>query len=323
MKKKRTKRNNVKKIRVAILAGGISNERSVSLITGKEVLKNLDKTKFTGIFYDTKKDLKKLIIDIFKKKIDIAFIALHGKGGEDGSIQGFLELLNVSYTGSGITASALAMDKVLSKKLFEREKIHTPKFIVFSKGQKIDTKEIEKEIGFPCCVKPAFSGSSVGVSIVKDKKKIKNAILKAFKEDEKIIIEKYIKGKEITVGILGNEKLLVLPIIEIRPKNEFFDFKAKYDPKFSDEIVPAKIPEKISKKAKKIASKVYQLLGCRGFGRIDMIVKNGIIYVLEVNTIPGLTPNSLLPKAAKSAGISFSKLIEKIIFYSLNEKNLC
>lgn len=311
-----------KKIRVAILMGGISNERAVSLSTGKTAAEYLDPAKFSFRTYDTKKDLPKLFYDVTRKKIDVCFIALHGRGGEDGSIQGMLELLKVPYTGPGIMASAIGMNKIVSKKLFQKEKILTPKFIFFDeeniKRNPNDVfKKIKKEIGLPCVVKPATSGSSVGVSIVKKENEIKKGIESALREDNRIIVEKYIKGKEITVGILGNKEPRVLPVIEIVPKKNFFDYQAKYNPKFSDEIVPARIPAKITKKAQRIAGKVYQLIECRGFSRVDMILQGEKIYVLEINTIPGLTPNSLLPKAARAAGISFSKLLEKIIKFAL------
>jgi len=316
-----------KKIKVAILMGGISNERAVSLSTGRTVAKYLDPVKFSSRTYDTKKDLSKLFNDISRKKIDVCFIALHGRGGEDGSVQGMLELLGISYTGSGIMASAIGINKIVSKKLFEKEKILTPKFIAFQSDEmKLEgktwndiLKKIKKEIGLPHVIKPAGCGSSVGVTIVKNEKEIKKGIKTALKEDQRIIIEKYINGKEITVGILGNKKPKALPVVEIVPKKKFFDYQAKYNPKFCDEIVPARIPVKIAKKAQRITQKVYKLIGCKGFGRVDMILKGEEIYTLEINTIPGLTPNSLLPKAALEAGMSFSELLEEIIKFALEK----
>jgi len=305
-------------IKVAILMGGISNEREVSLSTGKTVAKYLDSSKFDSKLYDTKKDLPKLFLDISKKKIDICFIALHGKGGEDGSIQGILELLGVAYTGPGIMASAISMDKIISKRLFMQEKILTPKFVVI-KNKKIDFKQIRDKIGLPCVIKPSNSGSSVGVSIIKKEKEIKKGIKMALKENDKVIIEEYIQGKEITVGVLGNKTPRALSIVEIIPKTKFFDYQAKYNPKFCDEIAPARISVDLTKKAQELALKVYKLLDCKGFSRIDMILKGKKIYVLENNTIPGLTPNSLLPKAAKADNISFSKLLEKIINFGLEK----
>ena len=306
------------KIKVAILMGGISNEREVSLSTGKTVAKYLDPHKFDSKLYDTKKDLARLFSDISKKKIDICFIALHGKGGEDGSIQGLLEILGVPYAGSGIMASAVGMDKIISKKLFLQEKILTPKFII-AENQKMDFKQIKDKIGLPCVIKPSNSGSSVGVSIIRNKKEIKKGIQMAMKEGDKVIIEEYIKGKEITVGVLGNKDLKALSIVEIISKTKFFDYQAKYDPKFCDEITPARISAKMTAQAQKLALEVYKLLNCQGFGRVDMMIKADKIYVLEINTIPGLTPNSLLPKSAKASNISFSKLLEKIINFGLEK----
>ena len=305
-------------IKVAILMGGISNEREVSFSTGKTVAKYLDSSKFDSKLYDTKKDLLKLFSDISKNKIDVCFIALHGKGGEDGSIQGILELLGVAYTGPGIMASAISMDKIISKRLFMQEKILTPKFVVI-KNKKIDFKQIRDKIGLPCVIKPSNSGSSVGVSIIKKEKEIKKGIKMALKENDKVIIEEYIQGKEITVGVLGNKTPRALSIVEIIPKTKFFDYQAKYNPKFCDEIAPARISVDLTKKAQELALKVYKLLDCKGFSRIDMILKGKKIYVLENNTIPGLTPNSLLPKAAKADNISFSKLLEKIINFGLEK----
>lgn len=307
--------------------GGISNERAVSLSTGRTVAKYLDSAKFSSRTYDTKKDLSKLFNDVSRKKIDVCFIALHGRGGEDGSVQGMLELLGISYTGSEIMASAIGINKIVSKKLFEKEKILTPKFIVFQSDEiKLGgktwnniLKKIKKKIGLPCVIKPAECGSSVGVTIVKNEKEIKKGIKTALKEGQRIIIEKYINGKEITVGILGNKKPKALPVVEIVPKKKFFDYQAKYNPKFCDEIVPARIPAKIAKKAQRITQKVYKLIGCKGFSRVDMILKGEEIYTLEINTIPGLTPNSLLPKAALEADMSFSKLLEEIIKFALEK----
>ena len=307
-----------KKIKVAILMGGISNEREVSLSTGKTAAQYMDKDKFIINLYDTKKDLSKLFLDISKNKIDICFIALHGKGGEDGSVQGMLELLNVPYTGPGIMSSAVSINKIISKKLFIQNKILTPKFII-TEDKKIDPKEIKNKIGLPCVIKPSASGSSVGVFIIRKEADIKKGVKGAFKHGNKIIIEEYIKGKEITVGVLGNKNPRAMPIVEIIPKTKFFDYKAKYNAKFCNEIAPARISAKATKKAQRLALQVYKLLECKGFSRIDMILKGEKLYVLENNTIPGLTPTSLFPKAAKANNISFSELLEKIINFGLEK----
>ncbi len=300
---------NKSKIRVAVLAGGISNEREVSLSTGKQVMDNLDKEKFDAIFYDTKTDLAKLFADANNKQIDVAFIALHGKGGEDGSVQSILEMLKVPYIGSGILASAIGMDKIMSRKLFQGAGILVPK--AFN----------ESNVCFPCVVKPSSGGSSIGISIVENQDGLgfKQAIATAKQHDNNVLIEEYVLGTEITVGVLGNKKLKALPVVEIVPKTKFFDYKAKYDANFCEEIVPARISKDITEKAQELAKKVYRVIGCEGFGRVDIIVKDGQLYVLEINTIPGLTSNSLLPKAARAGGISFSKLLEKIINLGLSQ----
>lgn len=208
--------NQNNKIRVAVLGGGISNEREVSLSTAKQVMENLEAEKFISSFYDTKTDLPKLFSVARDRGVDVAFVALHGKGGEDGSMQSMLEILKLPYIGSGILASALGMDKVVSKKLFEKEGIPVPK--TFS----------ENNVNFPCVVKPVNGGSSIGVSILenKDQKALKRAIAFALKEDKNVLIEEYVPGTEITVGVLGNKELQVLPVVEIAPKNKFFDYQA-------------------------------------------------------------------------------------------------
>jgi D-alanine-D-alanine ligase len=305
--------------------GGNSNEREVSLSTGQTAAQYFDRKKFNVLTYDTKNELVKLLKDIREKKIDVCFIALHGKGGEDGSIQGLLEIFEIPYTGSGIMASALAMNKVFTKRLLSQAGIINPPAIIFSKDavslkekdcQDI-LKKIKNKLGQACVIKPSDSGSSVGVTIARNDHLIIKGIKKAFKEDKKIIVEKYIKGKELTVGVLGNKDIQVLPVVEILPKKEFFDYQAKYNPKYCQEIAPARIPEDVSKKAQELAKSVYRLLGCRGFARIDMIWAKEKIYVLEANTIPGLTPASLLPKAAQAADITFSELLTKIVNFAL------
>ncbi len=317
-----------KKKRVAILMGGLSNEREVSLSTGRTAAQYFDREQFKVSSYDTKKDLSKLLKDIKEKKIDVCFIALHGKGGEDGSIQGLLEIFKVPYTGSGVMASAIAMNKIFTKRLLAQAKVIIPPSMFFSKEaisfKPRDLKQcvagIKKKMGPICVIKPVDAGSSVGVTIAKNEQLIIKGIKKALAESEEIIVEQYIKGKELTVGVLGNKDIIALPVVEILPKKEFFDYQAKYNPQYCQEIAPARIPTAVAAKAQRIAKQVYQLLDCRGFARVDMIWGKQGIYVLELNTIPGLTPASLLPKAAQAAGISFSSLLTKIVEFAL-EKN--
>lgn len=284
----------MKKIRVAILMGGENSEREVSLMTGKEMKKHLSKKKYEIVEINLPRDLSKI-----DQTIEIALIALHGKGGEDGVIQGYLETLGIKYTGSGVLASAIGMNK----KIFR---------MVAEKNHFLMAKETKKA---PCVVKPSNGGSSVGVSIVKNDGELKNAINKAKKYDNEVIVEEYLKGTEVSCGILGNE---ILPVIEIVPKNHFFNYEAKYTKGMSEEICPARLSNIITKKIQTETKRIFKIIGGRGYVRVDFIVKNDKIYVLEINTLPGLTSNSLLPKEARAIGISYSQLLDKIIELALN-----
>lgn len=305
-----------KKIKVAVLMGGISSEHEVSLMSGKEIIKNLDKNKYT---------VKPLLIDkrgrgiedIIKIKPDVALIALHGKGGEDGCIQGFLESVKIPYTGSGITASTIGMDKIIFRDLMQIEKINIPDYIVLTKNEKISSPSFRP----PYFVKPHDGGSSVGVSFVQTKNDYIKAVNLAFKYADKVIVDKYVSGLEVNCGIIGNEKPIALPVIEIHPLvGNFFDYKSKYSKGGSEEIVPAKIDNKIAKKIQEISLKVYKAVGCRGYARVDFILKDGKDpVVLEINTLPGMTSASLLPKEAKAAGIDYPQLLDKIINYAIEK----
>ena len=326
-----------KKLKVAVLAGGKSPEYDISLISATEVIKNLDIKKFeilpilisknnaswqirnrkqiflnTPIIRPAKNSVKTDYASIIKNnKVDVIFIAMHGPYGEDGRIQGLLELLGIPYTGSGVLASALGMDKIYSRRLFVQAGLNVPKYLVLSKNDL--PNKIFKTLKLPLFVKPSNQGSSVGVSKVTKKSDLKKALKLAFGFSDLVMVEEYLEGREITVSVLGNENPLALPVVEIVPKTDFFDYKAKYNEKLCDEIVPERISKKLTSDAQKVAIVAYQTLGCRGFGRVDMIIQNKKIYVLEVNTIPGLTPMSLFPKAAKAAGISYPQLLDKII----------
>lgn len=320
----------MKKLRVAILMGGISAEKEISLASGKEVVKALvESEKYEVKVYDPKKDLGKLIKD--KDEIDVVLPILHGPYGEDGTIQGFLELLQIPYGFSNVLASALGMNKLASRKIFEKEGLLVPRYQALSKsksfGQKL-TQISNLLLKTPLVVKPNTQGSSVGVSICKDKKEFEKGLKEAFKYDETVIVEEYIKGTEITGGVLGKgENVLALPVVEIVPKKQFFNYQAKYDGS-TEEIVPARISKELTKKAERYAKKAHQILDCSGVTRTDMILKSqssnlkAQIYVLEINTIPGFTEESLIPKAAKAAGISFKDLIDKIIELALGGHNV-
>lgn len=292
--------------RVGILAGGPSSEREISLRSGKAVHNALIKEGLNAIFLDVFDD----IYDIIKKNpIDVAFIALHGRFGEDGTVQKILEELDIPYTGSGPEASRLALDKIASKEIFTKKDIRTARHTVFEK----DNFRVEEagRIGFPLVVKPQFEGSSIGLSVVKSAKELEEALEKAFKYGNKVLLEEYIEGRELTVGILNDEPL---PVIEIIPKDRVYDYKAKYNDPETQYLVPAPISSAAFKEAGLTGKRSHVSLGCRSFSRVDMMMDGaGKIFVLEVNTIPGMTERSLLPKAASAAGISFNSLCIKLI----------
>ncbi len=305
------------KIKIALLFGGFSAEREISFKTGKMIAQNLDRKKYQVFLFDPKEDLEKLIGALKGRKIDVVLPALHGPLGEDGTIQGMLELFGVPYTFSGVLASALAMDKVMTKKILETEKILMPHHVILEKSY---GKNDLKKIKLPVVVKPIDQGSSVGTFIVRSKKELPKALKAAFKFGKKIMVEEFIQGKEITAAVLGNKYPRTLPLIEIRPKiSSFFDYRAKYEVGGSEELCPAPISKKLTKEIQKIAVKVHKTLGCRGVTRSDFILKNNKPYFLEINTIPGMTETSLVPQAAAKAGIPFSELLDRLIELALEK----
>jgi len=247
----------MKKIKVGVICGGFSNEREVSLMTGEQIAKALPKDKYVSVVVELDKNEKiaplKLIQDLKKKKIDVAFIGLHGRFGEDGKIQAILETLKIPHTGPGVLSSALGMDKIKCMEFLGKEGIPVPKFVVLNDA-KISKPEIlkaGKAIGYPCIVKPNESGSSVGVFLVKSEKELPSAVGKAFREDKKVIVQKYIKGREFSCGVMGNDnqKKMVLPVIEIIPRGaDFFDYHTKYFSEKTEEVCPAEIRKSISQK---------------------------------------------------------------------------
>ncbi len=255
-----------------------------------------------------------------KSRPDVVFIALHGGTGENGVVQGTLELLGIPYTGSGVLASALAMNKIMAKKIFERESIPTPKWVSFRKNGQADAKRIISELGLPCIVKPACEGSTIGVTVVKQREDLQPALELAFSFGPEVLVEEFVVGTEITGPVLGNDDARVLPLVEIVPGGGFYDYEAKYTPGATQEIVPARIPEATAAKARELTLRAHHALGCRGISRVDMLVTSDEIYVLEVNTIPGLTETSLVPRAAEEAGISFPQLVDRLIELALEGK---
>ncbi len=309
----------MKKLTVALLAGGVSSEREVSLHSGEQVYEALDKDKYNILKYDPQSDLARLVQDA--PKIDIAMIILHGPFGEDGTVQGLLELLNIPYQGSGVLGSALAMNKSVTKQLYEKAGLPMLPYIVYDRDQSVDVAECADRIGLPMVVKPVEAGSSVGMSIVKSAAELQGALKKAGEFDNAILVESFIEGTELTAGVLGNKELDALPLIEIIPDEsyEFFDYEAKYKAGATQEICPARISEELTGRAQDYAKIAHRTLFCKGYSRTDMILKDEELYVLETNTIPGMTATSLYPQAAQEAGMSFSQVLDKLIELGLEE----
>jgi D-alanine-D-alanine ligase len=299
--------NSMKIKKIGVLMGGLSAEREVSLKSGAAVHKALLSQGYNTVAIDVGRDLA----DVLKREgIETAFIALHGRYGEDGCVQGLLELLQIPYTGSGVLASALAMHKLYSKQAFAASGILTAPFRCFRRGESICLPDLP--FGLPLVVKPVQEGSSVGVSIVKEENQLTAAVAMAFQYDDEILVEQYIKGQEVQVGILDDRPV---GAIEIVPKNEFYDFEAKYTDGMAEHIFPARLEPALYEKAQEIGLAAHRALGCKGYSRVDLLVTSvDDCYVLEVNTLPGMTALSLLPEiAAKGAGLSFEELVSRII----------
>lgn len=298
--------------RIGVLMGGPSCEREISLKSGKAVYEALRQLSLDVTAIDIKTDdAKENMRLIESQRIDCAFVALHGSFGEDGQIQELLEGLKIPYTGSGVTASKLAMDKIASRRIFESKGLNVPNYTTIDKISYNKNWKMDKKFGLPLVIKPATQGSSIGLSIIQKEESIQGALYLAFQFDDRVIIEDYISGREITVGILDG---VALPVIEIIPKKFFFDYEAKYQPGLTEYVVPAKLDERIREEAKATALSAHKLLGCIGCSRVDMILdKQNRIFVLELNSIPGLTGTSLLPKAAKQAGIEFPELVLRLV----------
>ncbi len=293
--------------KIGVLMGGLSAEREVSLKSGAAVHQALVAQGFNAIAIDVGRDLA----DVLKREqIEAAFIALHGRYGEDGCVQGLLELMRIPYTGSGVLASALAMHKLYSKQTFAASGILTAPFRCFRRGETVELSSLP--FGLPLVVKPVQEGSSVGISIVKEEKLLAPALELAFRHDDEILIEQYVKGQEVQVGILDDRPV---GAIEIVPKNEFYDFEAKYTDGMAEHIFPARLEAELYQRAQQVGLAAHRALGCRGYSRVDLLVTPaGDCYVLEVNTLPGMTALSLLPEiAAKGAGLSFEELVASII----------
>jgi D-alanine-D-alanine ligase len=310
----------MKKLTLALLSGGISSERDVSIASGNQVYEALDREKYIVMRYDPKTDLTQLVADA--SKIDVALIILHGPYGEDGTVQGLLDLLGIPYQGSGVLGSAIGMNKLVSKQLYEKAGLPVAPYTIFKRGDAIDYDTCIERLGLPLVIKPVTSGSSIGLSIIKSADSLQDAFNKAFDQDNEVMVEAFIEGIELTGGVIGNEKLDALPIIEIIPGEgyDFFDYDAKYTPGATQEICPARIDDAMTEKAKSYAKMAHRALFCSGYSRTDMILKDQEIYVLETNTIPGMTPTSLFPQAAGTVGITFSQMLDRLIELSLEGK---
>lgn len=330
----RIKDSDMKK-RVGVLMGGISCERDISLKSGNAVFralgnKGIDVVPVELARSSTMNGYRKTVMEkIRSSKIDVAFIALHGEFGEDGKVQEILEDMNIPYTGSRVNASRLGMDKISSKDIFESKNIPVPRYIVIVRDR-ISNRRVRdsvsdnigldsrqdfhvyfKELGMPLVVKPCNEGSSIGLSIVDSEPALFTAINNACKYSDSVIVEEYIRGREVTVGILEDK---ALPVVEIIPKKRFFDFEAKYEKGLTEYKVPADISKKTYDACQEIALSAHKALGASFFSRVDMMLtEDDSPLVLEINTIPGLTEASLLPKAALAAGINFEELVLKIL----------
>jgi D-alanine-D-alanine ligase len=296
--------------KIGVLCGGLSAEREVSLRTGEAICVALQERGYDAerIFVDRDLDLV-----LRQAKIDLAFLALHGRWGEDGCVQGLLEVLGIPYTGSDVLASALAMNKVKAKEIFRLHNLPTPPYYVLHKAEAEagTIREAHGAFGYPAVVKPCGEGSSVGISIARDPEELEAACEAAFRFDDEVLIERFIEGKEISVAILSDR---ALGAIEIAPKAGFYDYSAKYTAGRSEYHMPARLSPERYRGVLTQALLAHRALGCSGATRVDMMVSDrGNEYLLEVNTIPGMTPTSLLPKIAHHAGLSFGALVEEML----------
>ena len=304
---------------IGVLMGGYSSEREISLKSGKAVLDALQAAGYRASGLDlTAREEERILETIQTAAIDVAFIALHGRLGEDGTIQSILERAAIPYPGSGVAASRLAINKAKTQSLLKAKGIPVADFAVVINEAALDIAKILQNLTLPLVVKPACEGSSIGIVVVREKENLEVALREAFRYGNEVLVERYLPGKELTVGILGNG---ALPVVEICPKNKFFDFTAKYQPGMTDYVVPAAIPRETAILAQQAAWAAHEALGCEDFSRVDIILdENGSPHVLEVNTIPGFTATSLLPKAARAAGLDFTELCLKLIRSAYEKK---
>lgn len=299
-------RTELKNKKMAVLMGGLSAEREISLKTGQAVLSALLENGCDAVAIDAGYDLPAKLREV---GADVAFICLHGRYGEDGTVQGLLEMMQIPYTGSGVMSSSMVMDKIITKKILLYHEISTPGFVAYRSGD--DRSELFKRCRhFPLVVKPAREGSTIGITIVHDRAELEAGLEEALKHDDLVLIEDYIQGDEITVSILNNESL---PIIQIVPKSGFYDYESKYTPGHTEYLLPAPLEAVLYNRLQETSVAACKALACRGVARVDFMVREREFFCLEVNTIPGMTATSLLPKAAAEAGISFNELVMQIL----------
>ena len=305
----------ITKKKIGVLMGGLSSEREVSLASGNAILEALIGKGYDAVAVDVGRDVGE---QLRKSGVEVAFNGLHGKFGEDGAIQGMLEILGIPGTGSGILASAMGMNKIISKTVFKAYGLHVGPFMVVSVGDKEPLTTAQMELGFPLVVKPSSEGSSVGVSVVNTADELAPAVKLAISYDREVLIEKYIRGMEVQVGVLGER---ALGAIEIVPKDVFYSYKAKYEQGMSEHFYPARVPEAVYKRTLDAGLAAHRALGCRGYSRVDFIIDAaGDPYILEVNTLPGMTATSLLPDIARGVGMSFPDLVEEILRLALKDR---
>jgi D-alanine-D-alanine ligase len=292
--------------KIAVLMGGLSAEREVSLESGAAVHKALLELGYDAVAIDMGRELAQVLT---RESIAVAFICLHGRYGEDGAVQGLLEVMGIPYTGAGVLASALAMNKIFAKKLFQANGLTVAPYQVVQQGHELDLADLG--FSLPVVVKPSQEGSSVGITIVRRTEEFRPALDAAFAYDAEILVEQFIKGREIQVGILEER---AIGAIEIVPKKEFYDYEAKYTPGMAEHILPAPLPPDLYRQVFKAGEDAHRALGCCGYSRVDFLVtKQDECYLLEVNTLPGMTALSLLPEIARGAGIGFTELVERIL----------
>jgi D-alanine-D-alanine ligase len=315
---------NMKDLAVAVLYGGTSGERAVSLVSGTNVHQALEAEGFKAALIDTGEP--DFMDTLAHSGAHVAFIALHGKGGEDGTIQGLLELLGMPYTGSGVLASALAMDKARSKVMYRATGLRTPHAVAVDRtddesafgGAANDIETLVEKVGLPCVVKPVCDGSSLGVSIVKEAAALLPALEEGFALGDELLVEAFVEGVEVTVPVLGDQDPYALPVIEIIPKNEFYDYESKYASGGSQHIIPARLSPEVTAACEEAALRAHKALGCRGVSRTDIIIDAANVpWVIETNTIPGMTGTSLLPEAARISGIPAGELYTRLIEWAL------